>query len=467
TNSYSMLLPISIGCSATLSYNYSEYTYIKFLETFQPIFDKPGMRPSTNWIWPTQVNVSLTIHEILGVNEKTHFLITFVWVQQLWFNEFLMWDPADFGGMERIALPVEFLWHPDFYVYEFMGEDLSPHVSYLYVNHNGMVTYVVPSKLVTSCHLDVFYFPFDTHTCTLTIGLYLSTVSDVIMGHHSTPQQLFLDSLEHIKDSGEWELTDFDGSLSSFLFQGIQSPEEWAMLIYTVKIRRRPTHYLVNLLIPSALLMLIEILSFFLPAHSTDRSSFKVTVLLGYIVFLLFVNDILPNNSGGTPLIGGYFLVCLALMIVDLLESILISRIIQRSSFGMVRVPSWLRLLVLHYLLKLLQYKDQKLNKDLWSIGMKTRQSFSILPNKCHHLEVNRQQGKGNLDTEVFQILSVIRKISQDVQTIKDHISTSKKKKKMDKEWFKVALILDIFLFRIYIAFIIICVLSLSALWSQ
>uniref|UniRef100_H3B8F2 Neurotransmitter-gated ion-channel ligand-binding domain-containing protein n=1 Tax=Latimeria chalumnae TaxID=7897 RepID=H3B8F2_LATCH len=312
-----LVFPISIGCSATLSYNYSEYVYIKFLETFQPIFDEPGMRPSTNCTGPTQVNVSLTIHEILGV---------------LWFNEFLVWDPADFDGMERIALPVEFLWRPDFYFYEFMGEDASPYVPYLYVNHNGVVTYIVPSKLVTSCHLDVFYFPFDTHTCTLTIGPFLSTVNDITMGHHSTPQELFLKSLEHIKESGEWELTDFDTELLSFLFQGVVSPEEWAMMIYTVKIRRRPTHYLVNLLIPSALLMLIEILSFFLPAHSTDRSIFKVTVLLGYAVFLLFVNDILPVNSGGTPLIGGYFLVCLALMIVDLLESILISRIMHRSS---------------------------------------------------------------------------------------------------------------------------------------
>ncbi|XP_014341858.1 5-hydroxytryptamine receptor 3A-like [Latimeria chalumnae] len=233
-----------------------------------------------------------------------------------------------------------------------------------------------------------------------------------------------------------------------------------------VKIRRRPTHYLVNLLIPSAFLMLIEILSFFLPAHSTDRSSFKVTVLLGYTVFLLFVNDILPVNSGGTPLIGGYFLVCLALMIVDLLESILISRIMHRSSFGMVRVPSWLRLLVLHYLSKLLQYKDQKFNKDL-----DTKRIYTIYSNsdeaEIDHLEMNTQEGKGNLDTEMFQILNAIGKISQDFQAIKDHISTANKKRKLNKEWFEVALILDIFLFRVYIAFIITCVLSLSALWCH
>uniref|UniRef100_H3B8F1 Neurotransmitter-gated ion-channel ligand-binding domain-containing protein n=1 Tax=Latimeria chalumnae TaxID=7897 RepID=H3B8F1_LATCH len=253
-----------------------------------------------------------------------------------WFNEFLVWDPADFDGMERIALPVEFLWRPDFYFYEFMGEDASPYVPYLYVNHNGVVTYIVPSKLVTSCHLDVFYFPFDTHTCTLTIGPFLSTGLCIAV---------FI-TVPLIKSEGVLKRFQL-ATLCFITSSNITKHKLLNSIVYSVvlkvKIRRRPTHYLVNLLIPSALLMLIEILSFFLPAHSTDRSIFKVTVLLGYAVFLLFVNDILPVNSGGTPLIGKLFL---ALMIVDLLESILISRIMHRSSFGMVRVPSWLRLLV-------------------------------------------------------------------------------------------------------------------------
>ena len=69
-------------------------------------------------------------------------------------------------------------------------------------------------------------------------------------------------------------------------------------------IKRRPNLYVVNLLIPSSFLMLIDILSFYLPPHSVDRASFKMTLILGYTVFLLIMNDLLPSTANGTPIIG-------------------------------------------------------------------------------------------------------------------------------------------------------------------
>ncbi|MGH0151650.1 UNVERIFIED_CONTAM: hypothetical protein FKN15_028866 [Acipenser sinensis] len=68
--------------------------------------------------------------------------------------------------------------------------------------------------------------------------------------------------------------------------------------------KRRPLLYLVNLVIPSAFLMVIDLISFYLPVHQIDRGAFKMTLLLGYTVFLLIMNDLLPNNAGGTPIIG-------------------------------------------------------------------------------------------------------------------------------------------------------------------
>lgn len=50
--------------------------------------------------------------------------------------------------------------------------------------------------------------------------------------------------------------------------------------------------------------MVIDILSFYLPPHSVDRASFKMTLILGYTVFLLIMNDLLPSTANGTPIIG-------------------------------------------------------------------------------------------------------------------------------------------------------------------
>ena len=71
---------------------------------------------------------------------------------------------------------------------------------------------------------------------------------------------------------------------------------------HQVAIRRRPRLYVINLLVPSSFLVAIHALSFYLPAESESRAPFKITLLLGYNVFLLMMNDLLPTN--GTPLIS-------------------------------------------------------------------------------------------------------------------------------------------------------------------
>lgn len=71
-----------------------------------------------------------------------------------------------------------------------------------------------------------------------------------------------------------------------------------------VVIRRRPLFYAVNLLLPSIFLMVMDIVGFYLPPDSGERVSFKITLLLGYSVFLIIVSDTLPATAIGTPLIG-------------------------------------------------------------------------------------------------------------------------------------------------------------------
>ena len=74
--------------------------------------------------------------------------------------------------------------------------------------------------------------------------------------------------------------------------------------VLQVVIRRRPLFYTVSLLLPSIFLMVMDIVGFYLPPNSGERVSFKITLLLGYSVFLIIVSDTLPATAVGTPLIG-------------------------------------------------------------------------------------------------------------------------------------------------------------------
>ena len=69
-------------------------------------------------------------------------------------------------------------------------------------------------------------------------------------------------------------------------------------------LRRQPTLYVVNLLIPSCFLITLDLFSFILPPQSVDRSAFKMTLILGYTVFLLLMNDLLPVTGNTIPLMS-------------------------------------------------------------------------------------------------------------------------------------------------------------------
>ena len=74
-------------------------------------------------------------------------------------------------------------------------------------------------------------------------------------------------------------------------------------------IRRRSLIYVVNLIIPSCFLVTVDFFSFFLPLPSVDRSAFKMTLILGYTVFLLLMNDFLPITGNAIPIISkGFYL---------------------------------------------------------------------------------------------------------------------------------------------------------------
>ncbi|XP_041125875.1 5-hydroxytryptamine receptor 3A-like [Polyodon spathula] len=283
----------------TLPSNFSNYEYVRFFETFKDVIGNKFLRPVKNWTTPVQLNITLTLYEIIGVDEKTHILQTYIWLRQFWVNEFLVWDPADFGGLNKVSIPVDNIWRPDLYVYEFVEEDLSPQIPYMYVRSSGRITHDKPLRIVSSCNLNIFYFPFDIQTCTLSLGPFLHTASDIVLGLHQTSDEITAESKENIQNKGEWELLNIDAQTTTWQMQG----ENWSKVIFKLRLKRRPLLYLVNLVIPSAFLMVIDLISFYLPVHQIDRGAFKMTLLLGYTVFLLIMNDLLPNNAGGTPII--------------------------------------------------------------------------------------------------------------------------------------------------------------------
>uniref|UniRef100_A0A8D0P308 5-hydroxytryptamine receptor 3C n=1 Tax=Sus scrofa TaxID=9823 RepID=A0A8D0P308_PIG len=309
---------------------------------FQAVFDRKAFRPVTNFSVPTHVNISFTLSAILEVDARLQLMTSFLWLNMVWYNPFIRWNPEECGGIKKLSIATENLWLPDIFIEEFMDMDQTPPGLMAYVNSDGHIKYSKPMRMVSICKLDIFYFPFDEQNCTLTFSSFIYTVENMVLGMEQDVQEISKTSQNVVWSKGEWVLQ----GIHQRMKMTTVGTNEYNQIVFYVAIRRRPTLYVINLLVPSSFLVAIDALSFYLPAESENRAPFKITPLLGYNVFLLMMNVLLPIS--GTPLISVYFALCLSLMVVSLLETIFITYLLHLAATQPPPLPRWLHSLLLH-----------------------------------------------------------------------------------------------------------------------
>uniref|UniRef100_A0A8C7J0S4 5-hydroxytryptamine (serotonin) receptor 3A n=1 Tax=Oncorhynchus kisutch TaxID=8019 RepID=A0A8C7J0S4_ONCKI len=156
-----------------------------------------------------------------------------------------------------------------------------------------------------------------------------------------------------------------------------------------------------------------------------EQVSFKITLLLGYSVFLIIVSGTLPATA--KPLIGVYFVVCMALLVISLKETVLIVRL-------------WLKHLVLERVTVLLCIRNK-------------HSLCSMLSRDYDHGAGSGEPGGPARGHEISSIRSTLEK--------KD------KCRDIAKEWLQVGYVLDVLLVGVYLLAMLAYSITLGTLWSM
>uniref|UniRef100_A0A671XBY8 Si:dkey-49c17.4 n=2 Tax=Sparus aurata TaxID=8175 RepID=A0A671XBY8_SPAAU len=198
----------------------------------------------------------------------------------------------------------------------------------MYVSSDGEVILEEDMKVVSTCRMDVHKFPFDTQRCNITIGSAIHCADEIQLHAFSNSSRATQFSREMMKTQGEWEFLQLSVSSSNFTYHD----RLWEQLVYTFTMRRRPLLHVINFLVPILFFLTLDLASYFIADHRGEKLGFKVTVLLAISVLLLILNEILPSMSNKTPLIATYCIVIFALMLLSLLETILVTYLMEKSS---------------------------------------------------------------------------------------------------------------------------------------
>ncbi|MEE6528210.1 hypothetical protein FKM82_030282 [Ascaphus truei] len=107
---------------------------------------------------------------------------------------------------------------------------------YANVSSDGMMTASKPTRLTTTCALNIYHFPFDQQKCNITVNSYMHLDNDIIMRPLRNSSAMRAESMHWLMGGGEWEFLDLTVYETH---AGLRD-----QLIYTVLIsmRTRETH---------------------------------------------------------------------------------------------------------------------------------------------------------------------------------------------------------------------------------
>ncbi|KAJ7993465.1 hypothetical protein DPEC_G00272710 [Dallia pectoralis] len=416
------------------------------------LFPKKLLRPVQSFSTPINITIYFTMVAILDVSEQEQTITTFLWQVLQWDIEDLSWDEEQCGTW-RIAVPREGLWIPDIKIAEFCStnENISPVYPFTYLENNGHVFDNQPLHVVSSCTLSIFAFPFDVQNCTLTFGPFLHFANDVQTIIGRSGEEILKQSIAVLETNKEWELFKITPNhIKLDLMEGT-----YDQIVYYVVLKRRPMRYVVNLVLPSCFLIIIDVFSFLLPPAEVDRSTFKITLILGYTVFLIMANDLLPVTGETTPIISVFFTLSLALMVTSLLETVIITNI-QCSSSNYPAVPRWLRIIILDYFARFVcLYRPPKCQ-------LTKADEFQLQPGVANH--TTREDPP--LSAMVEPVLVELRQLSTDLDAIRTQIDNHFHGNDKTSEWEHIGTVLDRLLFIFHIIFICISFITIICVWS-
>ncbi|XP_053133372.1 neuronal acetylcholine receptor subunit alpha-7-like isoform X2 [Hemicordylus capensis] len=300
----------------------------------------PLERPVGDDAQPITVHFTLSLMQIMDVDEKNQVLTTNVWLQMYWYDHYLRWNETEYPGVKTLRFSADQVWTPDILLYNSANEEFDSTLhTHVLVNSSGYCQWLPPGILKSTCQIDVRWFPFDTQKCDLKFGswTYDGWLLDLRM--------LETDTSGYIAN-GEWDLVGVPGSQNKVFYECCREP--YLDVTFAVTMRRRTLYYALNMLVPCLLLSAMTFLVFLLPADSGEKISLGITVLLSLTVFMLLVAEVMPATSDSIPLIGQYFATTMGMVGLSVVATVFVLQYHHHDPDGGC-MPKWVQVVVLRW----------------------------------------------------------------------------------------------------------------------
>jgi len=368
-----------------ISYPFGAYSGIherQLLDDLLAYYNKLE-RPVANESEAVVLTFGLTLQQIIDVNEKEQILTTNVWLNLEWEDVNLAWNTSEYGNVEDVRIPPSALWKPDILMYNSASEAFDgTYPTNVVVTSEGKCTYIPPGIFMSTCKIDITWFPFDDQNCEMKFGSW--TYNGFKLDFQLKKPNEGGDLGSYVTN-GEWDLLGVPATRNEVIYECC--PEPYLDITFVIKIRRRTIYYFFNLIVPCVLIASMAVLGFTLPPDSGEKLSLGVTVLLSLTVFQDSVSATMPITSLQIPLLGTYFNCIMFMVASSVVTTIMILNYHHRLA-DTHEMPSWVRTIFLQWIPWVLRMARP---------GEKITRKTIMMQNKMKELDLKEKSSKSLL----------------------------------------------------------------------
>ncbi|CAI5453606.1 unnamed protein product [Caenorhabditis angaria] len=266
------------------------------------------------------VNFSMELYQIIEVNEPQQSIRINAWVSEKWLDGMLGWEAKEYSNVSQLILPHSKIWIPDTTLYNSLEMSESNIERDLHVqlttggkNYGSNIKLLYPKIFISSCLLNLRYFPFDIQTCTLTFGSW--SFDNTLIDYNGVDIEKAIGVSNCLENDG-WNLLKTIGRRHVRKYDCC--PNNYTLLEFDFVLARKPLYYIVNLIFPTGIITFISILGFFTSSSINDlrqeKISLGITTLLSMSILVFMVSDQMPSTSSFVPLIGWFYTSMIALI---------------------------------------------------------------------------------------------------------------------------------------------------------
>ncbi|XP_039287206.1 gamma-aminobutyric acid receptor subunit beta isoform X12 [Nilaparvata lugens] len=285
------------------------------LDSFSVSYDK-RVRPNYGGP-PVEVGVTMYVLSISSLSEvQMDFTLDF-YFRQFWTDPRLAFRKRP--GVETLSVGSEFIkniWVPDTF---FVNEKQSYfHIAttsneFIRIHHSGSITRSIRLTITASCPMNLQYFPMDRQLCHIEIESFGYTMRDIRYKWNEGPNSVGVSnevSLPQFKVLGHRQR-----AMEISLTTG-----NYSRLACEIQFVRSMGYYLIQIYIPSGLIVIISWVSFWLNRNATPaRVALGVTTVLTMTTLMSSTNAALPKISY-VKSIDVYLGTCFVMVFASLLE---------------------------------------------------------------------------------------------------------------------------------------------------